>query len=109
MSVLWLGLQLWRGFSPWPQNFHIPQMLEKKKKKKKKVHPFPAVALWLTCIPHFSLSLFFLNPLEYIIKTRKFGLDIILLSRPVLANKNIMQVPLATLNFLVAKLKKKKM
>lgn len=22
--VQWLGLQLWRGFHPWPENFHMP-------------------------------------------------------------------------------------
>ena len=33
---LWHRLQLWRGFDPWPGNFHMPWGLAKKKKKKKK-------------------------------------------------------------------------
>ena len=24
LSLLWLGLQLWHGFNPWPRNFHMP-------------------------------------------------------------------------------------
>ena len=35
---LWCRSQLWLRFSPWPGNFHMPQMwLGKKKKKKKEV------------------------------------------------------------------------
>ena len=36
LSLLWLWLQLWRWFDPWPGNFHMPQGWQKKKKKKKK-------------------------------------------------------------------------
>lgn len=25
-------LHLWRGFNPWPENFHMPQVWQKKKK-----------------------------------------------------------------------------
>ena len=33
LFLLWLWLQLWQGFHPWPRNFHMPRMqLEKKKK-----------------------------------------------------------------------------
>ena len=24
LSLQWLGLLLWRGFDPWPRNFHMP-------------------------------------------------------------------------------------
>ena len=24
LPQLWLGLQLWLGFNPWPRNFHMP-------------------------------------------------------------------------------------
>ena len=33
---LWCRSQLWLRFSPWPGNFHMPQMWLGKKKKKKK-------------------------------------------------------------------------
>jgi len=36
VSLLWLGSQLWCGFNPWPGNFHMLQVWQKKKKKKKK-------------------------------------------------------------------------
>ena len=35
LSLLWLSLQLWRGFDPWPRNFHMLWVQKKKKKKKK--------------------------------------------------------------------------
>ena len=31
LSLLWLGLQPWCGFNPWPQNFSLPWMWPKKK------------------------------------------------------------------------------
>ena len=34
LSLQQLGLLLWRGFDPWPRNFHILQEGERKKKKK---------------------------------------------------------------------------
>ena len=34
LSLQWLGLLLWHGFSPWPRNFHMLQERQKKKKKK---------------------------------------------------------------------------
>ena len=34
LSLLWLELQLWCGFSPWPWNFHMLGVKQKKKKKK---------------------------------------------------------------------------
>ena len=37
LSLQQLGLLLWRGFDPWPRNFHILQEGERKKKKKKNV------------------------------------------------------------------------
>ena len=33
LSQLWLWLQLWRGFNPWPGNFCRPQAQPKKKKR----------------------------------------------------------------------------
>ena len=35
LSLLWLRLQLWFGFSPWPMNFHTPWVQPLKKLKKK--------------------------------------------------------------------------
>ena len=34
LSLLWLRPLLWRGFDPWPWNFHLLQMRPKEKKKK---------------------------------------------------------------------------
>ena len=34
LSRLYLWLQPWRGFHPWPGNFHMPQAGKKKKKDK---------------------------------------------------------------------------
>ena len=31
--LLWLRLLLWRGFDPWPENFHMTWVQEKEKKK----------------------------------------------------------------------------
>ena len=31
VSPLWLWLQLWYGFAPWPGNFHVPQKRLKRK------------------------------------------------------------------------------
>ena len=28
---LWHRLQLWRGFDPWPGNFHVPQVQSERK------------------------------------------------------------------------------
>ena len=36
LSLLWLGSLLWCRFSPWPRNFCMPWVWQKKKKKKKK-------------------------------------------------------------------------
>ena len=36
LSLLWLRSLLWHRFDPWPQNFCIPQVKQKKKKKIKK-------------------------------------------------------------------------
>ena len=33
-SLLQLGSLLWRGFDPWPGNFHMPQAWPKKKRIK---------------------------------------------------------------------------
>ena len=30
LSLLWLGLLVWRGFDPWPRNFHMPWAEAKK-------------------------------------------------------------------------------
>ena len=35
-SLLWLGSLLCCRFDPWPGNFHVPQVQEKKKKNKRK-------------------------------------------------------------------------
>ena len=35
LSLLWLWLELWRGFDPWPRNFHMPQALPIVKDKNK--------------------------------------------------------------------------
>ena len=35
-SLLWLGSLLCCRFDPWPGNFHVPQVQEKKKKTKEK-------------------------------------------------------------------------
>ena len=37
LPQLWSRLKLQVGFSPWPGNFHMPLMRQKRKKKKKKV------------------------------------------------------------------------
>ena len=29
LSLQWLWLLLWRGFNPWPRNFHMPQVRPK--------------------------------------------------------------------------------
>ena len=42
LSLQQLGLLLWRGFDPWPRNFHILQEGERKKKKKR---------MWLYHLP----------------------------------------------------------
>ena len=34
LSLLWLGSLLWCRFNPWPGNFHVPQVPQKRKKKK---------------------------------------------------------------------------
>ena len=36
LSLLWLWLQLWCGFNPWPRNFYMPWAWPKKKKKNTK-------------------------------------------------------------------------
>ena len=36
LTLLWLWLQLWCRFSPWPRNCHMLQVWPEKKKKKKK-------------------------------------------------------------------------
>ena len=41
-SLLWLRLPLWRGFNPWPRNFHMQLSV---KTKQNKNHEFP---LWLS-------------------------------------------------------------
>ena len=33
LLLLWLRLLLWRGFDPWPENFHMTWVQEKEKKK----------------------------------------------------------------------------
>ena len=33
LSLLWLGLLLWREFDPWPGNFCMPHVQPKKKEK----------------------------------------------------------------------------
>ena len=33
LSLLWLGLLLWRGFVPWPGSFCMPWVQPKKKRK----------------------------------------------------------------------------
>jgi len=43
LSLLWLRLLLWRGFSPWLGNF----CMEWAKPKKKKKRGVPFVAQWL--------------------------------------------------------------
>ena len=35
LPQLWHTSELWLGFDPWPRNFQIPQMWQKKKKRKK--------------------------------------------------------------------------
>ena len=35
LMLRWLGSLLWRGFDPWPGNFHILWVTAKKKKKKR--------------------------------------------------------------------------
>ena len=42
LSLLWLGLLLWRGFNPWPQNFCILQA-QPKQTNKNKVEKSPNV------------------------------------------------------------------
>ena len=32
LSLQWLRSLLWRGFDPWPGNFHLPKEQPKKKK-----------------------------------------------------------------------------
>ena len=32
---LWHRLQLTLGYDPWPENFHMPQVLQKKERRKK--------------------------------------------------------------------------
>ena len=41
---LWHRSQLWFRFDPWPRNFHMPQLWQKKKKKKKKKRLQPKMA-----------------------------------------------------------------
>ena len=36
LSLLWFRSVLWCGFSPWPGNFHMLWVWQKKKKKKKR-------------------------------------------------------------------------
>ena len=31
LSLLWLLLQLWHGFNPWPRNFYMPWAWQKNK------------------------------------------------------------------------------
>ena len=40
LSLLWLCLQLWRGFDPWPGHVHMTQARPKKKKKERKQKSF---------------------------------------------------------------------
>ena len=42
LPLLWLWLQLWCGFDPWPMNVHVPQYSKKKKRKKRKVENWAA-------------------------------------------------------------------
>ena len=49
LSLQQLGSLLWHGFNPWPRNFHMPWVWQKKKKKKKTV-------LHWSAIIHLSLS-----------------------------------------------------
>ena len=49
LSLLWLELLLWYGFSPWPGSFYAPQTWPKKKqflvlKKKKKKKKFQGIS-----------------------------------------------------------------
>ena len=37
LSLLWLWLQLWRGFNSWPGNFRILQVWPKTFRKEKKL------------------------------------------------------------------------
>ena len=46
LSLQCLGLLLWRGFSPWPKNFHMLQVWGRKKKRCENLF-------------HFSSALFF--------------------------------------------------
>ena len=32
LSLQWLGLLLWQGFSPWPRNFYMPWVWPEKEK-----------------------------------------------------------------------------
>ena len=35
LSEMWYRLQLWLGFDPWSENFHMPQVWLGKRKKRK--------------------------------------------------------------------------
>ena len=36
LSLLWLWLQLGHRFDPWPRNFHMPQVQQKKKRERER-------------------------------------------------------------------------
>ena len=49
LSLLWLWLQLWHRFDPWPRNFHMLQAKKKKKKERKQ----PQVNFIFFFVPFF--------------------------------------------------------
>ena len=47
LSLLWLRLQLWCGFNPWPRNFCMPWVsLKRKEKKNTALEPDCHLELW---------------------------------------------------------------
>ena len=64
---LWPRLQLWHRFDPWPRNFHILWVWQKKKKKSGLYHFTLLLAIFegssfSTVLPTFGILFFFLPP-----------------------------------------------